>query len=132
MTEMVKGFKELSAEYLDIVGGKGGMLARMYQRGYPVPDGFVVLPAAFQGEEIKYDVRKEICYYLNTIRNKNRGAKFAVRSSALSEDSATASFAGNLKLFSMSNQMIRFWKRLILFFSQGNQRESRPIAHFMV
>jgi len=73
------------------------MLAKMYQSGYPVPDGFVVLPSAFQGEELKNDVQKEICSYLNTIRKKNRGAKFAVRSSALSEDSVTASFAGEFE-----------------------------------
>ncbi len=97
MTKMVKRFKDLSDEYMGTAGGKGSMLARMYQSGYPVPDGFVVLPSAFQGEELKNDVQKEICSYLNTIRKKNRGAKFAVRSSALSEDSVTASFAGEFE-----------------------------------
>lgn len=91
---MVKGFKELTPELWTLAGGKGGMLARMFQSGYPVPEGFVVLPAAFQGEKLTEKAWAEVQVLLNLIRKKHEVALFAVRSSALGEDSAQASFAG--------------------------------------
>lgn len=97
MTNMVKGFKELAPELQRFAGGKGGMLSRMFQDGYPVPEGFVVLPSAFNGEKIKIEAWNEILILLNNIRRNNKGALFAVRSSALSEDSAQASFAGEFE-----------------------------------
>lgn len=97
MANMVKGFSQLTPELLSSAGGKGGMLARMYQNGYPVPEGFVILPSAFQGEKLNKEAWNEILALLNTIRKNNEGALFAVRSSALSEDSAQASFAGEFE-----------------------------------
>ncbi len=97
MMNMVKGFQELTPELQAIAGGKGGMLARMFQSGYPVPDGFVILPSAFQGEKLNEKAWNEILLSLNRIRKNNEGALFAVRSSALSEDSAQASFAGEFE-----------------------------------
>ncbi|MBB6214182.1 pyruvate,water dikinase [Anaerosolibacter carboniphilus] len=97
MANMVKDFSQLTPELLSSAGGKGGMLARMYQNGYPVPEGFVVLPSAFQGEKLNNEAWNEILVHLNTIRKNNENALFAVRSSALSEDSAQASFAGEFE-----------------------------------
>lgn len=97
MVEMVKSFKELTPELQKYAGGKGSMLARMYQGGYPVPEGFVILPEAFQGEELSNEILDKIEGYLNEIRKNHEGAQFAVRSSALSEDSANASFAGEFE-----------------------------------
>ncbi|MBB6214192.1 pyruvate,water dikinase [Anaerosolibacter carboniphilus] len=97
MGENVKSFSELTPELQFLAGGKGGMLARMYQAGYPVPEGFVILPEAFQGEKLSVEAWYEILALLNDIRKKYEGATFAVRSSALSEDSAQASFAGEFE-----------------------------------
>lgn len=97
MRNMIKGFKELSSDLQTFAGGKGAMLSRMFQEGYPVPEGFVVLPSAFQGEKLDDESWKEIKVYLNRIRKTNKDASFAVRSSALSEDSAQASFAGEFE-----------------------------------
>ncbi len=97
MTNMVKSFKELTPELQIIAGGKGGMLSRMFQDGYPVPEGFVVLPTAFDGGKIKEEAWNQVQILLNAIRENNEGALFAVRSSALSEDSAQASFAGEFE-----------------------------------
>jgi len=47
---MVKSFKELTPEFQSYAGGKGGMLVRVFQEGYPVPEGFVILPSAFEGD----------------------------------------------------------------------------------
>lgn len=97
MTNMVKGFQELTPELQISAGGKGGMLARMFQGGYPVPEGFVILPSAFQGEKLNEKAWIQILVFLNAIRKNNADALFAVRSSALSEDSAQASFAGEFE-----------------------------------
>ena len=97
MENMVSSFKELTPALQPEAGGKGGMLARLYQSGYPVPEGFVVLPSAFQGENLNNEAWDEIKEYLDVIRKKNSEALFAVRSSALSEDSAQASFAGEFE-----------------------------------
>ena len=97
MMNMVIGFQDLTPKLQVLAGGKGGMLAKMFQGGYPVPEGFVVLPAAFQGEELNKKAWDEILIFLNTIRKNNEGVLFAVRSSALSEDSAQASFAGEFE-----------------------------------
>ena len=47
MNSNVKTFGELTTVQQGQAGGKGGSLARMYQAGFPVPDGFVILPSAF-------------------------------------------------------------------------------------
>lgn len=97
MKNMVKSFKELTPKLQTLAGGKGGMLARMFQDGYPVPEGFVILPQAFEGEKLSDEAWNDIKDYLNEIRKKSEGSLFAVRSSALSEDSAKASFAGEFE-----------------------------------
>lgn len=94
---MVKTFKDLTPDLQVFAGGKGGMLAKMYQDGYPVPDGLVILPSAFDKEKLIINAWNEIQALLNDIRTKSGDAQFAVRSSALSEDSAQASFAGEFE-----------------------------------
>jgi len=43
-------------EFIDgdklFAGGKGGTLAHLYQKGYPVFDGFIIMPAAFENDEL--------------------------------------------------------------------------------
>jgi phosphoenolpyruvate synthase/pyruvate phosphate dikinase len=48
----VYSFAQLKLENQILAGGKGGTLARLVQRGYPVPEGFVILPAAFDGDDL--------------------------------------------------------------------------------
>ena len=95
MADLVRSFDELAAEEQPLAGGKGGTLARLYQAGYPVPEGFVILPDAFAGDELTGEAWTEVQAHLGHMR-KN-GTAFAVRSSALSEDSALASFAGEFE-----------------------------------
>jgi len=97
MKNTVINFKELAPEFLVYAGGKGSMLAKMYQLGYPVPEGFVILPSAFENENLSNNAWKEIQFLLSELRKKNENALFAVRSSGLSEDSAQASFAGEFE-----------------------------------
>ena len=95
--DMVCAFSGLTPEGQLAAGGKGGTLARLYQAGYPVPDGFVVLPAAFAGDELMPEAWAQVQAGLARLRGENAGAAFAVRSSALAEDSARASFAGEFE-----------------------------------
>lgn len=97
MLDMIKSFKELTPELQSLAGGKGCMLSKMFQAGYPVPDGFVILPSAFKENSLNEDAWNKIKHYLKEIRKDNESVLFAVRSSALSEDSAQASFAGEFE-----------------------------------
>ena len=97
MSNMIRSFKNLTPEERPLAGGKGAMLSKMYQDEYPVPEGFVVLPSAFHENKLRDEAWSEIQSLLKQIRDKNAGCLFAVRSSALSEDSAAASFAGEFE-----------------------------------
>lgn len=97
MNNMVRSFSELRDEQLAFSGGKGGVLARLYQSGYPVPNGFVILPASFSGDELTPAAWSQVQEHLKRVSNGDGTTSFAVRSSALSEDSAQASFAGEFE-----------------------------------
>ena len=97
MNDMVKSFSELTAEQQSHAGGKGGALARLYQANYPVPDGFVILPTAFVNDELTPEAWTQVQAHLNYLRGTDGKTAFAVRSSAMSEDSAQASFAGEFE-----------------------------------
>jgi phosphoenolpyruvate synthase/pyruvate phosphate dikinase len=97
MEKLVMHFEELTPELQSLAGGKGGMLARLYRSGYPVPEGLVVLPTAFREDTLNREARNEILLLVDRMRKNHRHARFAVRSSALNEDSAQASFAGEFE-----------------------------------
>lgn len=105
-----------------VVGGKARALAALLEGGLPIPEWFVVLPSAFtasaapplrealaqRGEtdaaeltlpaiEVAPEVRAELEAAL--ARTGDAQTLFAVRSSATGEDSASASFAGQLESF---------------------------------
>lgn len=81
-------------EHAALAGGKGAMLATLYRRGYPVPDGFLILSAAFDAHGLTENARMEVetCY-----SRLARAGKVAVRSSAIAEDSLQASYAGEFE-----------------------------------
>ena len=127
MGNMVRNFKELTPELQTYAGGKGSMLAKMYQEGYPVPDGFIILPSAFENEKLCDKAWKEIQYLLNEFRNNNQGALFAVRSSGLSEDSAQASFAGEFESVLNVNTDVEIKKAIYTVFES---RESERVKAY--
>jgi pyruvate,water dikinase len=94
MSTIVQSFKDITQEHHTSAGGKGGTLARLYQAGFSVPDGFVILPDAFNFDDLTRDAWLEVRAQLERLRNGKHKTAFAVRSSALSEDSLQASFAG--------------------------------------
>jgi pyruvate,water dikinase len=94
----VKKFSELTRkEDIYVAGGKGSTLARLFQAGYPVPNGLIILPQAFVDDNLRPEVWAYVSAWLQKIRRDSPTVGFAVRSSALAEDSAQASFAGGFE-----------------------------------
>jgi pyruvate,water dikinase len=94
---MISTFKKLAKIQEPLAGGKGKTSARLYRAGYRVPDGFIILPTAFVGDDLKIEAWELVQTHLARLRKEDQGGAFAVRSSALSEDSALASFAGEFE-----------------------------------
>lgn len=95
----VRAFNALTPEEGPAAGGKGATLAFLYQAGYPVPPGFVILSTAFAGDTLPAEAWVEVRAHLRALRKRGNGGSvaFAVRSSALSEDSASSSFGGQFE-----------------------------------
>lgn len=72
-------------------GGKARALSRLIRAGLPVPSGLVLLPRAFDGDALTPSASDALAAELARFPD---GQRFAVRSSALAEDSAASSFAG--------------------------------------
>jgi len=97
MQKLVFTFEELSSDLQPLAGGKGGSLAKLYQTGYPVPEGFVITATAFAEDQLLPEAWRQVRDQLDLLRANNDQQAFAVRSSALSEDTQQASFAGEFE-----------------------------------
>lgn len=93
MEAYIRPFVDIEEHYVP-AGHKAITLARLHAKGFPVPDGFVVLPSAFVGEELRAEAWMEVQSHLARLRKDDPRTAFAVRSSAVAEDSLHASFAG--------------------------------------
>lgn len=83
-----------NADELSSSGGKAVNLAKMLQKGLPVPRGFSVRLDAFDElGNLKDGLADQILKLLDQTK------KYAVRSSAIAEDSANASWAGQFESF---------------------------------
>ena len=83
-----------------LVGGKAANLSRLARMYYRVPDGFS-LPVTVMDEAYPLDLRNEITTAISDLMDCHSLPDFiaAVRSSAVDEDGATASFAGQHETF---------------------------------
>lgn len=91
-------FNQISKNDVPLVGGKGASLGEMTQAGIPIPPGFVITTETykqFYNQELPVDVQEEI---LATFDSLGAG-RVAVRSSAVAEDSSSASWAGQLESY---------------------------------
>lgn len=93
----IVSFEQSNQVNQTLLGGKGKILARLYRAGYPVPDGFVILPAAFTDDSLIPEAGQKLLIHLQELRRKYKNSSFAVRSSAINEDSTKASFAGEFE-----------------------------------
>ena len=102
-------FDELSLDQVELVGGKSAHLGDLLRAGFPVPPGFAITALAFdrvssratterrwRHREMPSEVASEIATaYAALGRRVGRDEPpVAVRSSAVAEDAADASFAG--------------------------------------
>ncbi len=94
MTNHIRQFNEITPEYYNLAGGKASTLAKLTRASFQVPEGFVILTTAFDNEGLKTEAWQEVSDALQMMRSNDPAINFAVRSSAISEDSITASFAG--------------------------------------
>jgi phosphoenolpyruvate synthase/pyruvate phosphate dikinase len=90
----VEGYKPEVAD----VGGKGASLIKLYQAGIPVPNGFVVTTSAYN-EFHEQGLPDSFQNILLEAFDSLGAQRVAVRSSAISEDSDTASWAGQFESF---------------------------------
>lgn len=91
-------FNQINKKDVPLVGGKGASLGEMTNVGIPVPPGFVITTEAyrqFYNQEIPIDVQEEILKAFDDLGAK----RVAVRSSAVAEDSLSASWAGQLESY---------------------------------
>ena len=94
----IKKFKDLSKDDVATVGGKGASLGEMTKAGLPIPQGFVITTKAFiefQNEPFIENFKKEVFAAFNELGSE----RVAVRSSAVAEDSSSASWAGQLESY---------------------------------
>jgi phosphoenolpyruvate synthase/pyruvate phosphate dikinase len=85
----IRGLEELQAADAETFGGKSASLGELLRAEIPVPPGFAISAAA--SEEMTDALRREIAKRYAALGDE---APVAVRSSALGEDSAEATFAG--------------------------------------
>ncbi len=89
MMKYIFPFNGISEDNLRLAGGKGASLVKLRHNGLNVPDGYIIISAAFENNILIDEAKSELT---ELIRNLN--GRYAVRSSAIGEDGAEDSFAG--------------------------------------
>lgn len=91
---IIKWFSEITSDEINAVGGKGLSLGRLTQANISVPAGFVITTEAY-----KTGMDSEIADVIVEAFNQLGSERVAVRSSAIAEDSADASWAGQFESY---------------------------------
>lgn len=91
----IKTFATIGSNDIGLVGGKAASLGKLTQAGIPVPSGFVVTTEINKAGDLTPEVNEEILKQFDALG----ASRVAVRSSAVAEDSSTASWAGQLETY---------------------------------
>ncbi|MBV1759170.1 MAG: hypothetical protein KMY55_15200 [Dethiosulfatibacter sp.] len=91
---MIKWFKDIKEEDFELVGGKGYNLAKMYNQGMKVPNGFVIISTAYDAFASRDSVDESLMAEVYEAYEKMDSGLVAVRSSSTVEDLPGMSFAG--------------------------------------
>ena len=89
--DVVVSLKEARSK--EMYGGKAANLSRLLSADLPVPSGFAIGIQAFKGGELTIEASNKIQCLIEPTKT------YAVRSSAISEDSQDASWAGQFETF---------------------------------
>lgn len=98
MTNIIKTFKQITKEDISLAGGKGTSLGILTHAGIPVPPGFVITTEVYKqyyNKPLPSHIQEDILRAFDDLGAE----RVAVRSSATTEDSETASWAGQLETF---------------------------------
>ncbi|MEO5627838.1 MAG: PEP/pyruvate-binding domain-containing protein [Candidatus Saccharimonadales bacterium] len=95
----VKFFKDITVDDLGLVGGKGLSLGRMSNADLPVPAGFVITTNLHKDFKSSGQLSQATEQELLAAFDSLDASRVAVRSSAISEDSETASWAGQFESY---------------------------------
>lgn len=95
----IEFFDDINENALGLVGGKGLSLAKMTQAGLPVPPGFVVTTELYKECKVSKVISDSVQADLYAAFDRLGANRVAVRSSAISEDSETASWAGQFESY---------------------------------
>ena len=94
----IQFFKDINIKDAKVYGGKVASLGEMYSAGIPVPNGFGISIEAhreFGDKAFSMEFKVELCNAFLKLKTKH----VAVRSSAVAEDAADASWAGQLETY---------------------------------
>ncbi len=129
MQSVLCTFSQFSAsDHAGLAGSKGEMLAKLYQSGYPVPDGFVILSTAFDENGLKAAAHNEVRTAFSHLIHSSPTQKLAVRSSALAEDSANASYAGEFETVLNVSSETGFYEAIRTVFASSNSENVKIYA----
>ncbi len=98
LMKYIKTFEQIIKNETKRVGGKAYSLSIMTKKGLPVPSGFVIMTNAYRAlsdKPIPNILKNEILEKFSHLK----ADRVAVRSSAVSEDSMTTSWAGQLETY---------------------------------
>ncbi len=98
MSKYLEFFKNIDSSKSRLYGGKSSSLGEMLQAGIPVPDGFALsteVQKEFQNKPFSEKIKSELRSAFKELNLK----RVAIRSSAVAEDSADASWAGQLESY---------------------------------
>lgn len=112
----VKFFKDITDDDIGLVGGKALSLGKMTRAGIPVPAGYVITTDLFKVYQTAGVIDKSVQDALYEAFDALGAARVAVRSSAIAEDSSTASWAGqfesylNVERGELLDRVVDCWK----------------------
>ena len=123
MSTYVRWFADLGLGDVGLVGGKCANLGELMRAGFRVPPGFALTTAAYErfsaAGDMPDDVLAELQAAYAALCGDEQDAAVAVRSSAVGEDSAEASYAGQQETYlgqrgssSVAQAVVRCWASL--------------------
>lgn len=95
--KIIKSFEKISKDDTSLVGGKGASLGELVRAAIPVPPGFVITTEATHDK--MFTIVNNLSQEILTAFDALKATRVAVRSSAVAEDSSSASWAGQLETY---------------------------------